>query len=238
MIQDASAVAVQEQPGLVVTVSEPLPPDCGALTVVGLTVKVQPGAGCVTVNVCPPIVSVPVRALVVEFAAIVKEAVPFPEPLAPAVTVIHPTLLTAVHAQPVTAVIVADPVAPLAATDCDEGEIVGVQGAPASFTVNVLPAIVSVPLRGVVVGFAAAVNATLPAPEPDVPDVMVIHASLLTVVHEQPAGADTVTLPVPPVPATDCEAGEIVTVQVMPVCVTVNVLPAIVTVPVRVVAPV
>jgi hypothetical protein len=39
-------------------------------------------------------------------------------------------------------------------TFADVGAIVGAQGAPACVTVKVLPPTVSVPVRGVVVGFA------------------------------------------------------------------------------------
>jgi len=43
--------------------------------------------------------------------------VPLPLPLAPAVTVIHAALLTAVHAQPAPAVTAVLPVPPVATTD-------------------------------------------------------------------------------------------------------------------------
>ena len=50
-------------------------------------------------NVCPAIVSVPVRGLVEVFAATVYATVPFPVPLPPLVTVIQDALLEAVQAQ-------------------------------------------------------------------------------------------------------------------------------------------
>jgi hypothetical protein len=151
----------------------------------------------------PPIVSVPLRAVVDGFAAMLNDAVPLPELLAPAVTVIHVALLTVVHAQPVAAVTVAEPVPPLAPIDCEVGEIVGAHGAAASFTVNVFPPIVSVPLRAVVDGFAVALNATDPLPLPDPPDVIVSQVALLVFVHAHPVAALTVTVPVPPVDAID-----------------------------------
>jgi hypothetical protein len=137
------------------------------------------------------------------FAAMLNDAVPLPEPLAPAVTVIHVALLTVVHAQPVAAVTVAEPVPPPAPIDCEVGEIVGAQDAAASLTVKVFPPIVSVPLRAVVDGFAVALNATDPVPLPDAPDVTVNHVSLLVAVQAQPAAAVTATVPVPPVAVTD-----------------------------------
>ena len=80
-----------------------------------------------------------------------------PLPVAPAVMVIQAALLVAVHAQPVAAVTVTVPVPPAAATLADAGEIVGAQVAPAWVIVKVLPAIVSVPVRAVLPGFAATV---------------------------------------------------------------------------------
>jgi hypothetical protein len=111
-------------------------------------------------------------------------------------------------------------------------------GMPAWVTVNVLPAIVTVPVRGDTDVFAAELKLTEPLPAPDAPAVTVSQLSLLTAVHAQPAGAVTATVPVPPLDTTLCEVGEIVSVQVIPACVTVKLLPAIVSVPERVDTPV
>jgi hypothetical protein len=54
---------------------------------------------CVTVNVSPAIVNVPVRSEPVVFSATVNFTVPLPVPLLPLVTVIQLALLTAVHEQ-------------------------------------------------------------------------------------------------------------------------------------------
>src|SRR5215472_195218 len=51
-----------------------------------------------TVNVCPAMMRVPDRGSDDGLAAAVKETVPVPVPLAPAVTRIQSALLTAVHA--------------------------------------------------------------------------------------------------------------------------------------------
>ena len=68
----------------------------------------------------------------------------------------------------------------------------------------------SVPLRWVPLGFAAALNDTVPFPLPLAPLVTVSHdVLLLTPVHEHPAGAVTVVEPLPPPAATDWLAGEI-----------------------------
>jgi hypothetical protein len=90
-----------------------------------------------TVNVLPPIVNVPLRGDVTVLTSTLNEAEPLPDPLAPAVTVIQLALLTAVHAHPVAAETPADPEPPAATAFSDDGEIEGVQGAPASLTVNV-----------------------------------------------------------------------------------------------------
>ena len=80
--------------------------------------------------------------------------VPFPEPVAPAVTLSHVSLLVAVHAHPVAAVTVTEAVPPAATAVDEDAEIVGAHGAPAWFTVKVLPPIVIVADLGVVVGLA------------------------------------------------------------------------------------
>lgn len=64
----------------------------------------QPAPACVTVNVCPPIVIVPIRWVAEVFAATVYETVPAPDPVAPLAIEIHDALLAAVQLQPVGAV--------------------------------------------------------------------------------------------------------------------------------------
>jgi hypothetical protein len=59
----------------------------------------------VTVSVCPAIVTVPERDVPV-LAATVKVIDPLPLPVVPEVTVIHGTLLAAVHAHPAAALTV------------------------------------------------------------------------------------------------------------------------------------
>jgi hypothetical protein len=63
---------------------------------------------------------------------------------------------------------------------------------------------VRVPVRGLVFGFTAALNATVPVPLPLAPLVTVNHdVSLLTPVHGHPAGAVIAVEPVPPAATTD-----------------------------------
>ncbi len=227
--------AVHAQPAGAVTATVPVPPFDTTLCDVGEIVSVQVMPAWVTVKVFPAMVSVPVRDEVLVFAVALKLTLPLPEPEAPVVTVSHAVLLlTAVHAQPAGAVTATVPVPPFDTTLCDVGEIVSVQVIPAWVTVNVLPAIVSVPMRDDVPVFAAALKLTLPLPDPEAPAVTVSHAVLLlTAVHAHPAGAVTATVPVPPLDTMLCDVGEIVSVQVTPACVTVNVFPAMVKVPVR-----
>ena len=79
-----------------------------------------------------------------------------PLPLAPAVTVSQlVALLTAVQLHPVPAVTVTVPVVAADVGLADVGEIVNVQGTPACVTVKVLPPIVIVPVRELVLVFAA-----------------------------------------------------------------------------------
>ena len=61
--------AAQLQFDDVVTVTVPVPPVAGSVALAGAIVNVHVAAACVTVNVCPPIVIVPVRAVVPVFAA-------------------------------------------------------------------------------------------------------------------------------------------------------------------------
>jgi hypothetical protein len=103
----------------------------------------------------------------------------------------------------VAAVTVTVPAIPAGTTAADAGEIVGAHGAPDCVTVNVDPAIVSVPVRLAVPVLAATLNVTVPDPEPDAPVTTVIHAALLTAVHRQPVPTVTVLLPAPAAAAAD-----------------------------------
>jgi hypothetical protein len=153
-------------------------------------------------------------------------------PLAPLVTVSQPSLLLAVHAQPVAAVTVRVPDPPPATAFAEAGAIVGAQGAPAWVTVNVLPPIVTVPVRAVVVGLAAMLYVTEPLPLPDPPEI-VIHAALLVDVHAQPVAAVTVTVPLFAEDATFTDPGAIVGSHGAPAWLTVKVLLPMVSLPVR-----
>ena len=78
---------------------------------------------------------------------------PLPDVIA--LMLIHVALLVAVQAQKVGAVTVTLPVIPADVTVADAAEIDGAHTAAAWLTVNVLPAIVSVPVRDAAPVFAA-----------------------------------------------------------------------------------
>ena len=116
--------AVHPHPLAATTLTLPVPPPVGNVWFAGEIEYVHPAAppACVTVNVFPAIVSVPVRCGPL-LAATAYSTVPFPLPLAPAVTVTKPELLTAVHAHPLVVITFTLPLPPLAENDCTEEEI-------------------------------------------------------------------------------------------------------------------
>jgi hypothetical protein len=101
-----------------------------------------------TVNVAPPIETVPERATPV-LAAADTETLPLPVPLAPAVTVNHEAFEFAVHVhEEVDAVTVTLAVPPTAARGAADGAIVTLHGGGADcVTVTVPPATVNEPER-------------------------------------------------------------------------------------------
>jgi hypothetical protein len=138
---------------------------------------------------------------------------------------------TAVHAKSgAFAVTVKLPVPPEAGTLTWDGLIVTEPIIPVCVTVKVWPAIVRVPVRVAVSGFAATEKSTVPLPVPLAPDVTVSHeGELLTAVQLQvEAEALTPTLPVPPAAVADMPLEPIRNEQVVLVCVNVTVWPAIV----------
>jgi hypothetical protein len=135
---------------------------------------------------------------------------PLPLPDAPPVTVSHDvSLLTAVQAQPLGAVtlVVFEPPAAVIARLVGVSEYV--QLIAAWVIVKVCPAIVTVPLRWLLVPFGATLYGTVPLPVPEVAPVSVIHDALLDADQVQPVPAVTETLPVVALCATDLLVGEI-----------------------------
>ena len=64
-------------------------------------------------------------------------------------------------------------------------------------TVNVVPAIDSVPVRLAIPVFAMTAYVAVPLPLPTTLPVMVIHGTPLRAIQTQPVGAVTLTLPAP-----------------------------------------
>ena len=161
--------------------------------VIGVTVNEHGAAACVTVNDCPAIVNVAVRAAPV-LAAAATVTDPMPVPLPP-VTVIHDGAPFVVQAHP--AVAVTAMVVELPAT---VGlKLVGLMlyvHAAACVTVNDWPAIVSVAVRVAPV-LAATATVTDPLPLP-LPPVTVIHAGAPLVVHVHAEVVVTATVVEPP----------------------------------------
>ena len=168
-------------------------------------------AACVTVNTCPAIVRVPLRAAPV-LAATLKTTAPGPTLLPPAVIVIHDVAVVAVHAQPMPAVTVTVlAVAPVAAAVRPVGLIEYVHGAgpetAACVTVRSAPPIVNRPVRAAPV-FAATVNPRLCVPTP-APTAAVNQAASLETAHTQPGWlVCTEVEPGPPAAAAACVVGD------------------------------
>ena len=156
---------------------------------------------CITVTVWPATVSVPVRTAPLLFTVALTDTVPFPVPDEPDVMDNQPAFDDAVHAQPAPAVTVTGPLPPATPTITVVGATVNVHGTPSWLTVNVWPAIVSVPVRDGPV-FAATVKPTGPLPVPDAPEVTTIHDAFEVAVHVQLAAAVTIADPVPPAAPT------------------------------------
>ena len=220
--------AVHAQPDAVVTDTLVEPAAAPTETCSGEIAKLHDSAW-VTTNGLPPIVSVPCRDAPVCPAA-VKPTDPFPEPLAPEVTVSQLALLVAVHPQPLPLETLTEPLPPAAGTFCPDDDRRRRTAVPCC-TVNVWPPAVIAPLRG---GppLAAAVKRTVPLPVPLPPDVMVIHGTADEAVQPQPPAACTLKVPWPPASSMFALVAESENVQPSP-WLNVKVRPAMVSVPLR-----
>jgi hypothetical protein len=201
--QSAFEAAIQLHAAPAVTATLPTAPPAGMDTLAGAMANVHGAAVCVTVNVFPPIVNVPVRAAPL-LAATLNVTLPFPEPEPPAVTVIQGTFDAAVHAHALPAVTVTVPVPPAGAVASLAGLMAYVHAAGASgcAMASVWPATTTVPLRAPPV-FGRTVKLTLPLPVPLDAPAMVIQSARLVAVHLQAlALASIVTVRVPPVAET------------------------------------
>jgi hypothetical protein len=185
---------VQLQPVGAVTDTELVTAALPTERFVELRVKEQATGACVTVTVCPAIVTVPVRWTAAGFAAMFKDTVSFPKPEPPPDTVIHSLLDEAVQLHPAGAVTDTEPFPEPLPTDRLVVLRVKEQATGACVTVTVCPAIVTVPVRWVALGFASMAMETVPSPEPGDPPDIAIQPVFEDAVHAQPAGADTDTV--------------------------------------------
>jgi hypothetical protein len=128
-IHDVDVVAVHAQPLAAVTATLVVSPAAGAVRLVGLMAYVHPAAACVTVTVCPAIVSVPVRPEVAVLAVAANDTEPDPAAGPADVIVSQLAFATAVHVHVVPAVTVTEPVDAAEASDADRADSSGAQGA-------------------------------------------------------------------------------------------------------------
>jgi hypothetical protein len=162
--------------------------------------------------------------------------VPEPLPVSPLLIDIQNADVDAVQLHPAAVVTDTVPVPAAEVTVVFVGVTENVQLIPACVTVNVRPAMVSVPVRDEVDVLAATLNVTpaLPLVFGPAPDVIVIHETLLDADHEQSAGIVTETTRLPPVAGSESLVDESEAVQGAAACVTFNRRPPIAIVPVRV----
>lgn len=204
-IQLAFDTAVHAHAASVVTVAEPGPPTSGNCCDAGATAY-EHGALWLTVNVCPPIVSVPVRAAPL-FGATENATAALPLPDVLLEIVIQSAFDFAVHAQPVLVASARLPPPPADANDAVEGAIAYAHEMPACATEKVRPAIVSDPCRGAMAAFAATVKCTCPAPVPLAPVAIDSQSAFVVAVHAQPADTETDTSPLPLSAPKACDVG-------------------------------
>ncbi len=172
VIHAASLAAVHEQVSSdAVTLMLPVPPPASTVADDGEIVNVHTAAAaCVMVNVCPPALMVPVREGPA-FCATLKLTLPLPERAPVWLTVIHAAFDTALQVQDEAEAVTANvPVPPGAAIVWLDGDTVNEHGAGSAadcVTVNVWPAIVTVPARALDDPFAVHATVMRPLPVPE-----------------------------------------------------------------------
>jgi len=127
--QPALLVAAHAQPSVDVTATLPVPPAAANACEVCEILNEHPTPACVTMNVWPATVRLPLRCVVAVLAATAKETAPLPMPVPPALTVNQGALAAAVQAHPAPALTATVPLPPAEANDCDTGEMAGAHGA-------------------------------------------------------------------------------------------------------------
>jgi hypothetical protein len=148
------AVHVHADAGIV-TDTVPWVPVAGTEALTGAIVAVQAIPACVTVNVWPPTVNVPVRLVMSGFAPTENATVPSPVPDAPDVIEIHDADDVAFQVQPVVVSTLSVLLVAVAGTEALTGEMENAQFGPDCVSVKVCPPAEIVPVRAVVPGLAA-----------------------------------------------------------------------------------
>ena len=152
-------------------------------------------------NVWPAIVAVPLRIAPV-FAATLKVTDPLPVPDAPLDTVIQETLLAAVHEHQLAVETAIVAVPPVAANDCDTGEIAKLQDEESWMTVKGCEPTETVPTR-VLPLFAATPTGIVALPVPDALPSIVSQFAAVEAVHPQAGPVVRLSVAVPPPAPTD-----------------------------------
>jgi hypothetical protein len=201
--------AVHAQPAGIVIATLPCVAGDDTSALIGEIDDVHGTPACVTLNVCPPMVSDPLRLAALMLAATAYVTVPAPDPVPPEETVSHGTELPAVHEHPGAELTPTVPLVASGATVAFVGEIANVQATPACVTENTCPAIVSDPLREDVDVLVATLYVTCPFALPVAPDVTVIHGTPLDAVQAHPVALVTATDPAAAAASTDAFTGEI-----------------------------
>ena len=236
LIQFTLLLAVHLHPLEVETETVNTPPTALASRSVGLIAYEQRFSVCVcvTVNVSPATVIVPVRVFP-ERPSTLNATVPFPAPVAPEVIAIHPALLVALHEQPAAAETARVPLPPVLGVEKLVGLIEYEHVALPWFTVNVAPATPIRPARAEPV-FEATRNLTAALPLLLAPSTTVIHCTELSAVHVHPAAEVTLNIPDPPAAGIATELGLIDAEQFCvapPLCLTVTASPPRLIAPLR-----
>ena len=141
------------------------------------------------------------------FAAICNVTVPLWVPPLPAVTVTQFSEFWTVHEHPELVSTLTVAVPPSFEMLIPAGVTLNVHGAAPCETVTVRPAIVSVPVRGVVVGLDSTVKPNQVVPVPELPFGMVTQGTLLEADQLQPAVVLTSALLAEPAPPIVTVAG-------------------------------
>jgi hypothetical protein len=207
VIQSTLLDALHVHPPVVVTATFPVPPSAPVTYAVGLIVYEHP-CDCVTLNVWPAIVTVPVRGGPV-VAAISNVTAPVPVPFAGGRIVIQSESEAAVHVHSAldarTSMRPDPPDGSKLAASCPRVTV----HSPAACAISARwPFSTMAPRRTAGSGLDAASNWTAPSPWPLTPALMLSHVLSDDALHAHSRAVVTAICPVPPVAGTGVSGGE------------------------------